>query len=179
MAESNQWSYCSGQNQFLAFCRMAKVQVVTASEGVLCQFVLYLESEKLKHSTIKAYLSGIRCYQIQQSLGNPFANGGLPRLEYVLSGIKWVEAQAGPPARVHLPITMEIMKQLKAAWLSQPQEPDCIMLWAAACTGFFAFLRVGEFTVSSSRAYDPYVHLNLSDLAIDSHSAPAMIRIRI
>ena len=53
------------------------------------------------------------------------------------------------------------------------------MLWAAAYTGFFGFLRAGEFTVPSLQGYDPEVHLNLGDLAIDSHTAPSLIRIRI
>lgn len=53
------------------------------------------------------------------------------------------------------------------------------MLWAAACTGFFGFLRAGEFTVPSTKGYDPDVHLNLQDLAVDSHSNPTMIRLRI
>lgn len=31
----------------------------------------------------------------------------------------------------------------------------------------------------SQQAYDPEVHLNLADLAIDSHEAPSLIRILI
>ena len=53
------------------------------------------------------------------------------------------------------------------------------MLWAAACVGFFGFLRAGEFTVQSVGSYDPEVHLNLTDLAVDSHSQPSMVCIRI
>lgn len=53
------------------------------------------------------------------------------------------------------------------------------MLWAAASTGFFGFLRAGEFTVPSGQAYDPEVHLNLADLAIDSHKNPSLIRLLI
>jgi len=53
------------------------------------------------------------------------------------------------------------------------------VLWAAACTGFFGFLRVGEFTIPSAQNYDPAVHLSLADLAIDSHSAPSVIKLTI
>ena len=49
-----------------------------------------------------------------------------------------------------------------------------IMLWAAACVGFFRFLRAGEFTVPTPHAYDPEVHHNMSDLALDNHTAPSM-----
>ena len=45
----------------------------------------------------------IRCLQIQKAMGNPFANGVMPRLEYVLLGIKRVESQAGPPQQSETP----------------------------------------------------------------------------
>ena len=53
------------------------------------------------------------------------------------------------------------------------------MLWAAACTGFFGFLRAGEFTVPSASSYDKEVHLNLHDLATDSHICPSLFRVRL
>ena len=99
--------------------------------------------------------------------------------EYLLAGIKHVETRAGKPPKPRLPITPEIMGHLKAGWLHGPSHPDDLMLWAAACTGFFGFLRAGEFTVPSIQGYDPEVHLNLGDLAFDSHTAPSLIRIRI
>ena len=40
-------------------------------------------------------------------------------------------------------------------------------------------VRAGEFTVPSPRSYDASVHLTLSDLAVDSHTIPSMIRLRI
>ena len=71
------------------------------------------------------------------------------------------------------------MESLQRVWLGEPQSLDRIVLWAAACAGFFGFLRVGEFTVPSAEAYDPSVHLNLSDLALDNHSNPTMVQLRI
>ena len=103
----------------------------------------------------------------------------MPRLGYVLSGIKRAEAHAGVLPKPRLPITLDILLKLKEVWLSPPVCPDNIMLWAAACTGFFGFLRAGEFTVPSLTSYDPAVHLSLADVAIDSHDSPKLVRLRI
>ena len=50
-------------------------------------------------------------------------------------------------------------------WTGQQSKAYGRMLWAAACTGFFEFLRVGEVTVLS---IDPQLHLSLVDIAIDT-----------
>ena len=147
-------------------------------EDTLCKYVAFLAKEGLKHRSIKSYLSGIRWSQIQQALGNPFAHP-MPRLEYVLSGIKRVETRGGSQPRTRLPITIDILQQLRDVWLAHPMRTDGIMLWAAACVGFFGFLRAGEFTVPTAEAYDPETHLNLSDVALDSHSNPSMAQLFI
>ena len=43
----------------------------------------------------------------------------------------------------------------------------------------FGLLRCSEFTVPSVNDYDPAVHLSLGDIAIDSHTAPTVVRINI
>ena len=53
------------------------------------------------------------------------------------------------------------------------------MLWAACCVGFFGFLRAGEFTVRSTREFDPTAALMLEDVAVDRHDNPTMVRIRL
>ena len=144
---------------------------------MLCRFAAFLGQQRLKHRTVKSYLSGLRYAQIHRGLGNPFVID-MPRLEYVLAGIKREEAGRGAKPKPRLPITAETLRIMKQVWLSVPNT-DNTMLWAAACTGFFGFLRAGEFTVPSKQAYDPEVHLNLADLAIDSHDHPSLIRLRI
>ena len=101
-------------------------------------------------------------------------------LQYTLRGIKKAEALSGAPPRQRLPITLEILLSLKKFWLSDVTPSyNGIMLWAAACVGFFGFLRVGEFTVTSLATYDPEVHLNLADSSVDSHVAPSIIGVKI
>ena len=146
---------------------------------MLCRYVAFLAQQHLKYRTTKAYLSAIRCLQIQRGMGNPFADGAMPRLEYVLSGVKRVEAHTGAAPRKRLPITLDIMQHLQRMWVGDNPHEAGTMLWAAACTGFFGFLRAGEFTVPSPAMYDPEIHLNLGDLALDSHSNPSVVRITI
>ena len=107
--------------------------------------------------TIKSYLSAVRHLQIQAGLGDPFT-ATLPQLAYVLKGIR---RQQRPRLKVdkRLPITPAELRILKDVWAKRSPFYDAAMLWAAVCTGFFGFMRTGEFTVSSVAAFDAYVHL--------------------
>ena len=179
VAPATRAAYASAQRRCANFCQQFTIgDPYPLSEGTLCRFVAFLAHEGLKHRTIKAYLSGLRFAQIHHDLGNPFV-GNLPRLEYVLAGVKRSEAHTSAAPKPRLPITIEILQQLKAIWLTTLTNPEGTLLWAATCTGFFGFLRAGEFTVPSGQSYDPEVHLNLADIAVDSHIAPSLIRLRI
>ena len=41
-----------------------------------------------------------------------------------------------------------------------------LIRWAAACLGFFIFLRCAEFTIISASALDPSKHLTLGDVLV-------------
>ena len=180
VAAATKLSYATAQRRYLSFCAAAGVtQPFPATENVLCRYVTYLGQQNLKHKTIKAYLSGLRFTQIHLGGGNPFQNDAMPQLEYVLKGIKRVQARQAEPPSQRLPITGDIMRSLHTVWISECPDPDNVMLWAAACVGFFGFLREGEFTSPSANAFDPEVHLCLSDIALDSHTSPTMVRLRI
>ena len=60
-------------------------------------FVAFLAGEGSKHRSIKAYLAGLRFANIAQDYGNPFLNGAMPRLEYMLGGLKKHEGLSGAP----------------------------------------------------------------------------------
>ena len=53
------------------------------------------------------------------------------------------------------------------------------MVWAVCCLGFFAFLRVGEFTVPDDTSYDSGVHLSFGDIAIDDLNNPTVLQVSI
>lgn len=110
------------------------------------------------------------------SLHNEFAQQLTPWLDLVLhvNGIKKDRA----PCHSQLPITLEIMVKIKHALLRSPSEYNNIMLWAACCFIFRVSL-VREFTVPSQAAYDPEVHLPLSDVATDDRLSPSVVQLTI
>ena len=151
---------------------------VPASEDVLVLFVSQLAKDGLKHRTIKAYLSAVRFLHIAEGRGDPFLSP-LNRLHYTIRGVKRVEASRGSNSRERLPISPGILRQIKAIWEAKGHDPDLVMLWAAACLGFFAFLQAGEMTVPSDTGFDPGVHLSYGDIAVDNPRTPTVMRVAI
>ena len=61
-----------------------------------------------------------------------------PRVQQVLRGIKQHQAGA-PPAIQRLPITIDIMHQIKTVLQQQPNSYHNILMWATCCLAFSAF----------------------------------------
>ena len=123
-------------------------------------------------------MSSIGNWHTSCCLHNTYHTALTPRLEQVLRGIKKEQASTRPQ-RTRLPITVHIMTQIYSVLKKSPTDYQSIMLWAACCTAFFGFLRVGEMTVPSQKAYDNSVHLSLDDVALDSRSNPTIIWLTI
>ena len=151
---------------------------IPVSEHQLCQYVSFLANQGLAHKTIKSYLSAVRHLQIENKFPDPIISS-MARLEQVLRGIKGQYAKRNPGSRQRLPITPELLRAIRAVWGKKAHSQDSIMLWAAVCLCFFGFLRAGEMTVPSDHAYDPGVHLNFDDIAIDSKINPSIMRVTI
>ena len=111
-------------------------------------YVPFLADQKLKHGTIKVYLSAIRNLQIASGLSDPFAGAAMPQHNQVMKGIhvKWVEAERGIEKRKRLPITPATLLNLKKVWSGRMSDFDTKMIWAACCLCFFC--------VSSGRGDD-------------------------
>jgi hypothetical protein len=120
---STRASYSSALRRYLSFCQ--QFHLLQRSETTLCRFAASLGQQRLKHRTVKSYLSGLRFAHIHQGLGNPFMMD-MPRLGYVLSGIKREQALKGAKPKPRLPITAEVLKMMKQVWLSSPNA-DSIM----------------------------------------------------
>ena len=101
-------------------------------------FVPVMASVGLKHRTTKSYMAGIRHFHVEEGLGDPFLPT-LPRLHYVLRGVKRSEGEEGATGRELLPITPPLLRRIKAFWDS---DLDIAMLWAACCLAFFFFFRL-------------------------------------
>lgn len=64
-------------------------------------------------------------------------------------------------------------------WEKNSRDFDPIMMWAAYCLCFFGFLRAGEITVPSEKAYDSGEHLNIADIAVDRVANPTTLKMKI
>ncbi len=135
LAESTLRTYQSGQKRYLKFCQDSDSSPLPLSESVLCHFVSHLADSNLKLRTIKTYESSIRFLQIKSGLAE---DGRMPRLEYVMRGIKKSEAKHGVGGWERLPITPFILRQLKAVWAHSGADPDTKLIWATCCLCFFA-----------------------------------------
>ena len=94
-----------------------------------------------------------------------------------MKGVKVTRGKEGRTSKRKLPITPTILRQLATA--RGGGGPDGAMYWAACCLAFFGFLRAGEFTTPSFKAYDPTRHLNVADLSADHPSCPTVMHVRI
>ena len=141
----------------------------------MLRFVAYLYKEGLKAGTIKSYLAAVRHAQIALGLGNPHMEH-MPQLEYIVRGVK---KRTSGPSQPRLPITPNLLEQMRREWFSVQRSRDALMLWAAAAMCFFGFLRLGEVVVPSDASFVPEVHLTASDVSVDSHASPSYVAVRI
>ena len=70
------------------------------------------------------------------------------------------------------------MQQIKNVLVKEPLSYN-IMLWAACCLAFFAFLIVGELTIPAKGSYNKSSNLSLFDIAVDKRDYPQLLRITI
>ena len=131
------------------------------------EFVAYcFQQLKLKFSTIKLYLCGIRYGYMIQGVASPFDNMPLPRLHAALLGIKRIQGTHRSPK---MPITGDILVKLCQCLDSGYFDVFTNSLMKAVILlAYFGFLRCGEFAVSKTFQND--VNLTFDDIRInDDH----------
>jgi len=140
------------------------------SEDILIYFIAHcFKVLKLKHTTIKLYLCGIRHVYLKSGCHNPLETTGgnmLPRLTLILNSVKRLQ---GSHTRTRLPITFPVLNQICQRLRKGVfnEYVDCL-IETVCIIAFFAFLRCGEFTVVNSYKFDPSIHLCLSDVIFQS-----------
>jgi len=176
LAPSTCRSSASVLAQFISFCtQLGKLHSLgspcPADEWTLCLFAIFL-AKRIQHSSIKVYLSGVRALHIEQGFPDPLAN--YLCLQRVVRSIKRCQ---GSSSSFHLPITDDLMLLI---WQSLDLHlPDHLMFWAACSLAYFGFLHTSEFTVPSLASFSTSLHLRVQDIAADSLSAPACMRVKI
>ena len=85
--------------------------------------------------------------------------------------------QTDRPKQPRLPITPHILSALFTVWREGHLEHKFAarLLWAVCCVSFFGFFRAGELLASQGGQQLPPVRL--SDVAINDHASPSMLRI--
>ena len=157
------------------FCKAYGFTGFPLTEQVLCRFVAFLVLEGLFYSAVRQYLCALHHAQIMEGGVDP-AFTSLHRLHYVLRG-----CHRSLPSNVHgkrLPVSPTILRFVHQCWSVHSYDFNTICLWAACCTGFFGFLRSGEFTCNSWAAYNSSM-LSLSDVMIDSRSNPLVVQLML
>ena len=163
LAPTTRRTYAIGKRRYLRFCESLGLSPTPASEQVLQVFVASLARDGLAHSTVKNYLAAVRHLHLEEGLPDP-KMVDMARLQLVVRGVKKQQARASAP-RTRLPITVEVLHELRVAW-REPNNPEGQMLWAAA-------------SLSEGAQYDKATHLNFGDVAVDNRTDPQAIRVRL
>ena len=158
-------------DRYSTFCIQLQLRIWPASEDKLILFCTFL-SRSVQHSTIRAYLSGIRFFAILH--GRPFSIIGMERLYYVLRGIKRLytvhRLPRAPITPAHL---VQIHTQLQ---LPGSTRLDGALYWAACNLAYFGLLRVSEYTCSRINSYNPDIHLLVSDITVSCRHITVLIK---
>ena len=165
LAPSTDNSYDLAKCTFLCFCIPALSNPLSVSESFLCRYIAYLAEESLAPKTLT---SAVHHLQVAMTLSDPKI-GEMPQVMKVQNS----NMQRETLTREN---DCQSSQSFCCRWSRDPKNFDNVMLWAACCSCFFGFLQSGEATISSEAAYDGSIHLNMSDMAVDSTESPSTIK---
>lgn len=181
IAQSTSESYRTGLNCFLRFASLSLVSYAglpDLTEDLLIYFVTHCHSVlRLRFSTIKLYLCGIRFAYLQAGKYSPLADTDQHKLLRLSTICRAIRKQQGQATKPRLPITYHILQQIVTLLRSGVFSPFlCLMFEAACLVAFYGFLRCGEFTVKHS--FDPAFNLCIGDISFVNHNQSVTIRLK-
>ena len=149
------------------------------SQSVLCLFITYLANLHvgLANGTIRTYLAAIRYLHILRDLPEP-RSIPMPKLSLVERGIQRMKSSK-LSGQQRLPITPSILRQIRALWSTRAHEFDIVILWAACCTAFFGFFRMGEITSATTRGQQHDRGVMVDNVAVNNPHNPTMVKIHL
>ena len=118
LSTSTQKSYSTGQKRFLSFCKDHSLSPLPPSEHTILLFLAQLGFDGLPLATMQSYMSAIRNLLLHNGLSS--FDLYTPKVKLVLRGIKRGKASAHSNPLPRLPITPDILLQLKNVWSRQP-----------------------------------------------------------
>ena len=138
---------------------------VVSEDNIILYIAHCYKTLKLRYTTIKLYLCGIRFAYLKAGITCPLIPTDSPSYTRIMTLLKAVKRIQGHKPNLRQPITESILDQictvLNTGFISDYTDS---LLTAVCLTAFFGFLRCGEFTVSKDDAFDPAVSLCLGDL---------------
>ncbi|CAG2254632.1 unnamed protein product [Mytilus edulis] len=154
-----------------------KTDMPPLTEDILMHYATHChENLKIKCSTIKMYICGLRYIYLQsgvQCLFTDCCSSKLLRLETIYRGIKKQEVKS---SRKRLPLTYDIIKNMITALHKGIFSPFVTALIEAACVvAYFGFLRCGELTVNTD--FDASCNLCIEDITLKRVACISCIRV--
>ena len=178
LAQSTQSTYKAALRRFHRFC--VQFNVVTpfpVTEQLLCCFIAHLADQGLAPQTTKGYLSAVRSMQISLGLPDPRERSSLPILKRVQAGIQRARLRQGPNKRIRLPITVQLLKQIREVLMASGN-PEKVLIWAVAALAFFGFFRLGELLPPKDQ-FLPSTCLVWGDVTFDHAENPSMLKVHL
>ena len=167
VAPSTRQTYTSGINSYLQFCSQFNITPYPASSLTLQFFCTHL-AQHVSYKSIKVYLAGIRLAHLELGYSDPTSS---EPLRLVVRGIRRLQGDSTSLRR--LPVTIDLLQTLKQQIrISNFSPVEQRLLWAAFTTAFYGFLRVSEFTSSTSDS----ATLQWSDITLSSNTVSIRLR---
>ena len=167
LAPSSTRSYNQAFQKYLRFCQSHDLMALPIIETNLMLFITSLS--KTSVSNVKLHISATKhfaAYLVGQH------SGYYPRLYMLVRSIKRQAKKA--PKRI--PITLSLLNTIHGFIMALAiPKADQIMLWAAATTAFFGFLRSSEYVSAQTSKFDPDTTLCFEDVTF----VPPSFHIRI